>query len=115
LLLAFWNSPLTYVAFPLLALGFAGSGPLLSDYLNRHIPTTERATVLSLVELLQSLILIGLEPALGGLAQRFDLQAAFWGGAAFLGVMAALALVPWSMHRRAQGDLATVNVASSHH
>lgn len=109
-LLAVWDDPLAYVAFPLLALGFAGADPVLSTYLNRLIPAAERATVLSLGELLASLVLIGLEPGLGALAQAFGLRAAFWGGFVFLAALSVLTLVPWARTngRRSEAGVAPV-------
>jgi MFS family permease len=96
LLLALWDDPLAFVAFPLLAIGFAGADPVFSSYLNRHIPAAERATVLSLGELLASLVLIGLEPGFGNLAQALGLRAAFWGGFVFVAVLSAITLLPWA-------------------
>lgn len=96
IVLAVWDDPLAFAAFPLLALGFSGADPVFSTYLNRYIPAAERATVLSLGELLASLVLVGLEPGLGSLAQAFGLRAAFLGGLLFVAALSALTLLPWA-------------------
>ncbi|MHB8574613.1 MAG: MFS transporter, partial [Dehalococcoidia bacterium] len=94
-MVAAWQSPLAFVAFPLMALGFGGANPVLSDCLNRIIPSSERATVLSLGHVIDGLILIGFEPALGAAAQSHGISAAFVGAAAFLVLAGAVTLLPY--------------------
>lgn len=93
--LSVWNSPLAFVAFPLLAPVFSASNPVFSAYMNRHIPADQRATVLSLGQLLGSLIMIGWEPALGATAQAGGLTAGFVVGLACFAVAGVLTLGPW--------------------
>jgi len=97
ILLAAWGNAWAFVAFPLFALGFAAANPLLSDYLNRHAHPDQRATVLSVGQLVSSVILIGLEPALGVIAQRAGLQAVFLAAAVFVALTTLVTLGPWSL------------------
>lgn len=97
LLLAAWGNAWAFIAFPLFALGFAASNPLLSDYLNRHTRPDQRATVLSVGQLVGSIILIGLEPGLGAIAQAAGLQAAFLATAAFVALTTLATLGPWAL------------------
>jgi MFS family permease len=100
LALAAWDSPYAFVAFPLIALGVSAASPLLSDFLNRHTPADQRATVLSIGELIANLFLVGLEPALGVLAQSIGLQAAFAATTLFIAAISSVTLLPWALTRR---------------
>jgi len=94
-LLSVWNSPLAFIAFPLLAPALSAANPLFSDYLNRHIPEEQRATVLSLGQLLGSVLLMGFEPLLGATAQAGGLTAGFVVGLGCVGICGAATLGPW--------------------
>jgi predicted MFS family arabinose efflux permease len=80
-LLAGWDSVYAQVAFPVMNLAAVMSRPLVTDYLNRRVPTSQRATVLSLTNLTYCLILIPLAPIVGLIADKLGLAAAFWTGA----------------------------------
>jgi MFS family permease len=97
LLLGLWDSLGAFVAFPVFALVAAGADPTLSDYVNRHTAAAQRATVLSLGQLLGSLVLAGLEPGLGAIAQQAGLPAAFLATALFVAATSLLTLGPWAL------------------
>ncbi len=100
LLLGLWDSLGAFVAFPLFALAATGIDPTVSDYVNRHTEAAQRATVLSLGQLLGSLVLAGLEPGLGAIAQDAGLSAAFLATALFVGATSLLTLGPWALLRQ---------------
>jgi len=111
LLLGVWDNLIAFVAFPLFAMASAGIDPTISDYINRHTAAAQRATVLSLGQLLGSLVLAGLEPGLGAIAQASGLTAAFLTTALFIGAASALTLLPWALLPRGRSEaepLATV-------
>lgn len=97
LLLGLWDHLAAFVAFPLFALTAATADPILSDYINRHTEAAQRATVLSLGQLLGSLVLAGLEPGLGAIAQHAGLPAAFLAVALFVAATSLLTLGPWAL------------------
>ncbi len=106
LVLAAIDSPYAFVAFPLLQLGFSVSNPLLSDYVNRYIPAAERATVLSIGQLLASLMLVGFEPLLGASAQAYGITAAFGTAAAAVAIGSAITVLPWLRAIRSDPQIA---------
>ncbi|HLZ71197.1 MAG TPA: MFS transporter [Dehalococcoidia bacterium] len=102
LLLGLWDNLIAFVAFPLFAVASAGVDPTISDYINRHTRAAQRATVLSLGQLLGSLVLAVLEPGLGAIAQAAGLTAAFLTTALFIGAASLLTLGPWALLPRPQ-------------
>jgi len=80
-LLAAWDSVYAQVTFPIMNLAAVMGRPVVTDYLNRRVPTGQRATVLSLTNLTYCLILIPLAPIVGLIADKLGLIAAFWTGA----------------------------------
>jgi len=97
LVLAAWDNAFAFVVFPMLALGLSAANPVLSDYLNRHTLAARRATVLSIGQLFGSLLMIGLEPALGAIGQAAGLQAAFLASLGFVAAITAATVVPWAL------------------
>ena len=91
-LLASWDSVYAQVAFPVMNLAAVMSRPLVTDYLNRRVPTSQRATVLSLTNLTYCLILIPLAPIVGLIADKLGLMAAFWTGAGI--TVAGMVILP---------------------
>jgi len=92
-LLAAWDSVYAQAVFPVMNLAAVMGRPVVTDYLNRRVPTGQRATVLSLTNLTYCLILIPLAPIVGLIADKLGLIAAFWTGAGItLGGMAILPL-----------------------
>jgi MFS family permease len=95
LLLAGLRSPLAFVAFPLMQLALSGANPLLSDYLNSYVPAEQRATILSLGQLLTAMLMVGFEPLLGVVAQHQGIGAAFGVAALLVSSGVVLTLLPW--------------------
>jgi len=80
LVLSFWLILIDTIVFvPFVLLGFIDSlfYVVLSDYINRIIPSEQRATVLSFNNLAFSLIMIVLFPVLGAIAQYYNFYIAF--------------------------------------
>lgn len=76
----------------------AAALPIVTGYINRRIPSAQRATVLSLHQLTFALILAPMLPGIGIAADEIDLQAGFTVAAA---VLAGLALVTGTLWARA--------------
>jgi len=91
-LLGGWDSVYAQVSFPVMNLAAVMARPVVTDYLNRRVPTSQRATVLSLTNLVYCLILIPLAPIAGIIADKVSLAAAFWTGAAL--ILAGMAILP---------------------
>jgi MFS family permease len=71
--------------------------PLLQDYINKRIPSAKRATVLSIKNMVNSLLFIVVSPLLGHLVDAYTLPTALlWMGA----VLAALALFFFVLYHR---------------
>ncbi|MDP2950289.1 MAG: MFS transporter [Chloroflexota bacterium] len=94
-LLAAWDSVYAQVSFPVMTLVAVMARPAITDYLNQRVPTIHRATIISLTNLMYSLLLIPIAPVLGAIADQ-SLAAAFWAGAAILGVGAIAILPLWT-------------------
>ncbi len=78
--------------------------PPATDYLNRRIPSNQRATVLSLRTMLVSLWAALLEPVLGVTADLASLRAVFWIAAGVTVVALPLALGLWWQADRREGE-----------
>ena len=78
-----------------LALGAAGGlqEPIFSDFVNRRVPSSLRATSLSLRSLCYSLVLAAMLPVMGAVGEREGLPVAFGLGALFVAAI-ALPLLP---------------------
>lgn len=94
-LLGAWDSAYAMLAFPLLNFVAFAARPAVTDYLNRRVGTGQRATVVSLTNMIYALVLIPAAPLMGALADHVSLLAAYWAGAAIVGAGAVLVLVPW--------------------
>jgi ABC-type dipeptide/oligopeptide/nickel transport system permease subunit len=70
--------------------------PVLATYVNRHIPSSHRATILSVQNLVGNLILAFLQPLGGSIADRFGLQGTFLMFGAVIGVLGFGTLALWS-------------------
>jgi predicted MFS family arabinose efflux permease len=95
-LLAVWDSVYAQVAFPVMSLVVALSQPTVTDYLNRRVPTDQRATVVSLTNLARSAVLVPSAPLLGQLADRASLKASYWTGGALVAALSLPLLALWS-------------------
>ncbi len=102
-LLAGWDSIYAQVAFPVMNLAAVMSKPVITDYLNRRVPTSQRATVISLTNLAYCLILIPLAPIVGLIADKLSLAAAFWTGAVI--TLAGMVILPLWWRAMAKEEL----------
>jgi len=94
-----------FAFYPLTTTMFAVSSIVLADYLNRRIPSAQRATILSAYSMVFSFVVAGMEALLTGIGDWQDLPLAYALGAALLLVLGGPLLVLWlRAHRReAQG------------
>lgn len=97
LLLGLWDSVYAQVAFPIMNFTVILSQPTITDYLHRRVDTEQRATVVSLTNLIRSLALIPAAPLLGALAVESLKTAFFVGGLLIAGTTLPLLLV-WSRY-----------------
>ena len=95
-LLALWDSVYAQIAFPLMTLVVFLSQPAITDYINRRVPSEQRATVISLTNLIRAAVLIPSAPLLGVLADEVSLTATYWAGGALIAALALPILVLWS-------------------
>ena len=80
LVISFWMIQVnSFVYFPFIILGFLDSVFYITllDYINRIVPSEERATVLSFNSLVFSIIMIIIFPVVGYLAETFSFQFSF--------------------------------------
>ncbi|MEX1252771.1 MAG: MFS transporter [Dehalococcoidia bacterium] len=94
-LLGGWNSVFAFAATSAIVLAQSVAMPVTADYLNHRIPNAQRATILSMRQLLTSVAIVALQPGLGLIADEVSLQAVFWTTAAFIGALAPFALFLW--------------------
>jgi MFS family permease len=87
-----WDSVYAQVVFPVMSLAAVMARPVVTDYLNRRVPTNQRATVISLTNLTYCLMLIPLAPIVGLIADKASLSAAFWTGAGI--TLAGMVILP---------------------
>ena len=97
-MLALWNSVYAQIAFPLMTLVVFLSQPAITDYLNRRVPSGQRATVISLTNLIRAAVLIPSAPLLGILADEASISASYWAGGALIAALALPILVLWAPH-----------------
>jgi predicted MFS family arabinose efflux permease len=95
LLLGAWPSVYAFGATGTIILANSTLLPLAADYLNRRIPNSQRATILSLRQLMTSVTIAAFQPGLGVIADHVSLEAVFWASAAFVGATVPVALVLW--------------------
>ena len=65
------------LVFPLAAAVEGTAQPVVTDYVNRRVPSAQRATVLSLYSFMLSLLIGVMVPVTGWLAQNHGLQAGY--------------------------------------
>ena len=95
-LLAVWDSLYAQIAFPLMNLIVFLSQPAITDYLNRRVPSGQRATVISLTNLIRAAVLIPSAPLLGILADKASVTASYWAGGALIAVLGLPILILWA-------------------
>lgn len=94
-LLATWDSIYAQIAFPVINFSVVLSQPTVTDYLNRRVPTEQRATVVSLTNLIRSVVLIPSAPLLGLLADEASTSAAFAAGGIIVAAVGLPLLLLW--------------------
>lgn len=105
-LLAAWDSVWAQVAFSAMNFGVILSQPAITSYLNRRVPSEQRATVVSLTNLVRSMVLIPSAPLLGLLADNVSYQAAYLAGGLIVAIVGVPLLIAWLPHltsERARG------------
>ena len=91
------------IVFALLALLRGMISPIATGYINRRIPSDQRATVLSMYELIMGLVMALIVPFIGRAADVFDYQTAFALCLAILIVLGGVFGLTWRRsHRREQ-------------
>jgi predicted MFS family arabinose efflux permease len=94
-LLGGWNSVFAFGATTTILLANGVMVPATADYLNRRIPSSQRATILSARQLITSIAIAIFLPGLGAIADQVSLRAVFWASAALAGLTAPPALLLW--------------------
>lgn len=97
-MLASWDSVYAQMAFPLINFVVILSQPTVTDYLNKRVPSEQRATVVSLTNLIRSVVLIPSAPLLGLLADQASDSAAYWAGGLIIAIAALPLLLLWLPH-----------------
>jgi MFS family permease len=95
-LLAVWDSVYAQLAFPFLNMMVFLSQPAVTTYINQRVPTEQRATMVSLTNLIRAAVLIPAAPLLGLLADEASLAVSFWAGGAIIAVLGFPLLILWS-------------------
>ncbi|GBD23371.1 hypothetical protein HRbin29_01037 [bacterium HR29] len=90
-----------FTFYPLLSFLWGLSQPVVSTYVNERIPSAQRATILSFGQLVMSLLIAPLEPAMGAVADEFGLLAAYRLGLGALALLAFPMAVLWLRAHRA--------------
>jgi MFS family permease len=94
-----------FVAFLLMGAVAGLQNPVLATYVNRHIPSSHRATILSVQNLAGNLILAVLQPMSGFIADRLGLQATFLMFASVIGVLGFGTLALWTRAEAASDEV----------
>ena len=94
-LLGSWDATYAYAAFPVVSLLSMMANPIVADYLNRVIPSEQRATMLSMRQLLFSFLVVPIAPLLGFVADEVSLMGAFWASALLVAVPMPLIFALW--------------------
>ncbi|MFN0094973.1 MAG: MFS transporter [Dehalococcoidia bacterium] len=103
-LLGTFDSLGAWALVPVVAGASSFTYPLVSGYLNSRIPSSQRATILSMYQLLFALIVAGLEPLAGWIADEHGLPIAYRWLAVILAVSAAPLLALWIRASRNEPD-----------
>ena len=84
----------------------AAAMPLVEGYINRRVPSEQRATILSLNHMALALLVVFTLPLLGYAVDRWDVRWTFGGAAAVLGVLTLILGTIWMRaHRQPGGTL----------
>jgi hypothetical protein len=94
-LLGGWHSVYAFAGIGVITLSFSLTQPVVVDYLNKRIPSNQRATILSFRQLLTSIGIVALQPGLGIIADHVSLTAVFWTSAVVVAVFVPPVLYMW--------------------
>lgn len=97
-MLAAWESRWAVIAFPVIFYVVILSQPTITDYLNRRVPTDRRATVLSMTNLMRSLVIIPAAPLFGAIADQASLETAFLAHGVVVAALGLPLLLLWTRH-----------------
>ena len=84
--------------------------PLLEDYINKRIPSDKRTTVLSIKNMVNSLLFMTLSPLIGYFVDVFSLTATLLWMGAVLAVVSLVFFFLWNQERGELGRLSTLQV-----
>jgi MFS family permease len=112
-ILAFWDSVYAQVAFSIMSFGVILAQPTVTAYLNRRVPSEQRATVVSLTNVIRSAVLIPSAPLMGLLADKVSYQAAYLTGGAIVAVLGLPLLIAWLPHLTSGRMSTLIEVASA--
>lgn len=104
--LAAWDSIYAQFAFSVMNFSVILSQPTVTDYVNRRVPTEQRATMVSLTNLMRSAVLIPAAPLLGVLSDEASPATAYWTGGAIVAALSVPLLLLWlpSLSRRREPE-----------
>ncbi len=108
--IALWDALGAIGFLAVLGLVRAAAFPVVTGYINRRVPSDQRATILSLNQVAFSLLLAPLVPALGISADKIDIPTGFAVAGIILAVLAAL--TGWFWLRAHRSESATPPGAS---
>ncbi len=97
LVLAGWDSIYAQAMFPIINFAAVLMQPAITDYLNRRVSSEQRATVVSLTNLIRSVVLVPSAPAMGALAQE-SLALGFLAGGAIVAALGLPLMLLWTPH-----------------
>ncbi|MEX2158332.1 MAG: MFS transporter [Dehalococcoidia bacterium] len=99
-----WDSVFAFAALAPITLMSYMMLPIVSDYLNVRIPSSQRATILSIRQLLFGIVIACFQPGLGLIADHVSLEAVFFTSAGFVVATAPIAYLFWLRADRAEAD-----------
>jgi MFS family permease len=111
MVLAGWDSVYAQAMFPVINFAAVLMQPAITDYLNRRVSSEQRATVVSLTNLIRSVVLVPSAPAMGALAQE-SLALGFLAGGAIIAALGLPIMLLWTPHLD-RGARETQQVAES--
>lgn len=107
LLLAGWDSSNAMVAFSIMGFIMILSQPTVTDYVNRRVASEQRATVVSMTNLIRSVVLIPAAPLMGLIADEASLRTAFAVGGGVIMVLCIPLMALWFPHLTRRPEPAT--------
>ena len=112
-LLASWDSAYAQISFSTINFVVILSQPTVTGYVNRRVPSEQRATVLSMTNLIRSMVLIPTAPLMGILAEEISLEASFAVAAGAVAILGLPLMAAWLPHLSRRSDtLPTESVAA---